>query len=431
MMRKRNISCIGYAALSAAVLLSSAIQPYPAFANQVPDLLGSPIVQAKGEGPAATGEIKLNFTADTDGVNADDPKFKTTITFESYDDADTGFNSLTESIMVGDTEFILSSIEGLKMTDSRTQERRTMETTTDTFVKGDEEEYLPAESMKQDGVSWTLTSKELVDSEIKDRVKEAVAIKRYVGVEMGVSVPDSVEYTYTDEDTGESINELIPLTNQTEGSWYWMPFEFPIAISGYGAESLDLNGTEIRADEPLANYPNEFLDMLGLDKEYYRVDSVDWDGEPYERGGEMCRNAVGTGEKYVRDIDAVYSAKVTLPHQDGAAWKCLYMEELDASHRAVYTYEAEAVYVSTAEQTPFGRIMGVISAFYRSVIEAVMEHPVLAATQLVLVAGLVAFLVSRRKKKCLYDGSRKCGYGRDCKNCPYYTALSQDGATKK
>lgn len=182
----------------------------------MPDLLVSPAVQAegaKGEGAAGTGEIKLNFTADTDGVNADDPKFKTTITFESYDDADTGFNSLTESIMVGDTEFILSSIEGLKMTDSRTPERRTMETTTDTFVKGDEEEYLPAESIKQDGVSWTLTSKELVDSEIDNRVKEAVATKRYVGVEMGVPVPDSVEYTYTDEDTGESINELIPLTD--------------------------------------------------------------------------------------------------------------------------------------------------------------------------------------------------------------------------
>ena len=436
MMRKRNISRTGYVALGAAVLLSSMIRPCPVFADQAPDLLGTLAVQ-EGEGVAAetagtdcTDSTGLGFTADLDGVSGDDRKFKTTITFESYDDADTGFNDLTESILVGDTEFVLSSIDGLRMTDSRTPERQTMELTTETFLKGTENEYLPDKSIKKDGVSWSLTKKQLVDSEIEDRVKEAVTTKRYVGVETGVPVPDSVEYTYTDEDTGESINDMLPLTDQSEGAWYWMPFEFPITISGYGAESLDLNGKEIRADEPLANHADELLDMLGLDGEYYRVDSIDWDGEPYERNGETYRNAVGTGEKYVRDIDAVYSAEVTLPHQDGAAWECLYTEELDASHRAVYTYEAEAVYVSTAEQTPFGKIMGVISAFYPSVIEAVMEHPVLAATQLVLLAALVTFLVSQRKKKCLYDDSRKCAYGRDCTNCPYYTVLSQDGTEK-
>ena len=470
-MRKRIRFRTGCAALSAAMLILSAACPLPAFADQAPDLLSGQVIQEKEgaegtaamkstnaggteaaeqiempvEGPAQdtgsegaegaevtpevtqdTEETELHFTVEKDGAKEDDRKFKAKITFESYDDADTGFNELTESVMIGDTKFVLNSIDGLKMTDARTPERRTMDFTTETFIKGDENGYLPAESMKKGGILWKLTEKELIDSEIEDRVKEAVATKRYVGVETGVPVPDSVEYTYTDEDTGESINEMLPLTDQTEGAWYWIPFEFPITISGYGAESLDLNGTEIRADEPLSDHANEFLDMLGLSGEYYRVNSVDWDGEPYEHGGETYRNAIGTGEKYVRDIDAVYSAEVTLPHQDGAAWKCLYTEELDDSHKTVYTYEAEAVYISTAEQTPFGRIMGVISAFYHSVIEAVMEHPVLAAIQLVLLAAFITFLVSKRKKKCLYDSSRACVYKRDCTNCPYYTAISKE-----
>ncbi len=418
-LKKRRAGC---ALLSAAILLASMAVPYPAFAAQAQDLLPeNGLLESAG-----TDEVKLDFAADMDGVDEKDRKFKTTITFESYDDSDTGFNDLTESIMVGDTKFILSSIDNLKMTDSHTPERRTMELTTDTFLKGTENDFLPEESMKKGGASWTLTEKELVDKEIEDRTKEAVATKRYVGVEKGVPIPDTIEYTYTDEDTGESIQEMLPLTDQSGGAWYWMPFEFPITISGYGADVLDLNGTEVPADANLADYSDDFLDLLGLSQKYYRIDSINWDGEPYERSGEMYRKAVGTGEKYVTDIDAVYSATVTLPHQDGAAWECLYTEELDDSRRAVYTYTAEAVYVSSAEQTPFGRIMGVISAFYHSVIEAIKEHPVLAAVQMVVLAALVTFLVSRRKKKCLYDDSRKCAYKQDCANCPYYTTLSKD-----
>ena len=224
-LKKRRAGC---ALLSAAILLASMAVPYPAFAAQAQDLLPeNGLLESAG-----TDEVKLDFAADMDGVDETDRKFKTTITFESYDDSDTGFNDLTESIMVGDTKFILSSIDNLKMTDSHTPERRTMELTTDTFLKGTENDFLPEESMKKGGASWTLTEKELVDKEIEDRTKEAVATKRYVGVEKGVPIPDTIEYTYTDEDTGESIQEMLPLTDQSEGAWYWMPFEFPITISG-------------------------------------------------------------------------------------------------------------------------------------------------------------------------------------------------------
>lgn len=408
------------AVLSAAIFLTSTTQPYFVFATQEPDMQ---------EGTAAD-EVKLKFTADMDGVSGEERKFKTTITFESYDDSDTGFNSLTESILVGDTEFNLSSIDGLKMVDSRTPKRRTMEVMTETFIKGTENDFLPDALIKKDGISWKLTNKELVDKEIRDRTKDAVATKRYIGVEKDFPIPDTIEYTYTDANTGKSIHEMLPLTDQSESSWYWMPFEFPITISGYGADVLDLNGTEIPADAQLADYSSEFLKMLGLNQEYYRIDSIVWDKEPYEQNGELCRNAMGRGEKYVTDIDAVYSGTVTLPHQDGAAWKCQYTEELDDSHRAVYTYTAEAVYVSSIEQPTFDRILGVISAFYHSIIEAIKEHPVLAAVQMMAIAGLITFIVSRRKKKCLYNDFRQCTYKQDCVNCPYYTTLSKEKKDK-
>ena len=414
MIQKPKKHRVGRAILSVAILFTFIIMPFPAFANQAPAPPGGDSLPESKR----VDEIKMDFSADMDGVDENDRKFKTTITFESYDDSETGFNDLTEFIMVGDTKFILSNIDNLKMTDSHTPERRTIKITTDTFLKGTENDFLPEESMKKDGLSWTLTEKELVDKEIEDQTKDAVAAKRYVGVEKGVPIPDTIEYTYTDEDTGESIQEMLPLSDQSESAWYWMPFEFPITISGYGADVLDLNGKEVPADANLADYSDDFLDMLGLSQEYYRI----------ERSGEIYRKAVGTGEKYVTDIDAVYSATITLPHQDGAAWECLYTEELDDSHRAVYTYTAEAVYVSSTEQTPFGRIMGVISAFYHSVIEAIKEHPVLAAVQMAVLAALITFLVSRRKEKCLCDDSRKCAYKQDCANCPYYTTLSKDSS---
>ncbi len=414
MIRKQKKYGLMPMVISAAILLAPMTRP--AFAEQVPDMQES----------ATADEAKLNFTADMDGISGNERKFKTTVTFESYNDSDTGFNSLTESIMVGDTEFILSSINGLKMVDSRTPKRRSMEFTTEPFIKGAENDFLPEEFMKKDGTSWRLTDKALVDSEIEDKTKKAVATKRYVGVEKGVPIPDTIEYTYTDKNTGESINEMLPLTDQSEGTWYWTPFEFPITISGYGADVLDLNGMEIPANAQLIDYSGEFLDMLGLSQEYYQILSIEWDGEPYQRSGELCRNAMGTGKKYVTDIDAVYSGTVTLPHQDGAAWKCQYVEELDASHKAVYTYTAEAVYVSSAEQTPLGRILGVISAFYNSVIEAIKEHPILAAMEMIAIAGLITFIVSRKKKKCLYNNSRQCTYKQDCGNCPYYTTLSKE-----
>ena len=406
------------AVIAAITLCASSTQVKPVYASD------------EGSVVKVTVKKELAFHADTETVSDKDKKFRTAITFESYDDADTGFNDRTESIMIGDTKFVLNSIENLKMTDAYTPERRTMETMTDTFIKGEEDGFLPDTTVTKDGVTWTLTEKTLVDSEIGDRTKEAVATKRYVGVEKGVPVPDSIEYTCEDESTGLTVNTMLPLTDQSETTWRWEPFEFPISISGYGADVLDLNGTEVPSGAPLIDYADEFLNLLGLSKDYYRIDAIEWDGEPYEQNGEIYRDAVGTGEKYVTDIEAVYSATIDLPHLDGAAWKCLYTEELDPSSSTVYTYTADAVYISTAEQTPFERILGVISAFYHRIIEAIQDHPVLAALQIVVIAALIVFLVSRRKKKCLYDDSRKCIYGRDCANCPYYTTLSKETASK-
>lgn len=366
---------------------------------------------------------KMLFEVNTDGVSETDRKFKTKIRFESYDEADSGHNDTTETVTIGNTTFKLDSISDLKMVDSRTPKRRTMNVTSETFVKGQEEEYLPQETMEQDGVTWTLTSKELVDSEIPDVTKDAVATRAYKDVENGVPIPKTIDYTYEDADTHAKINTTLPLTDASDAKWHWIDFEFPITIQDYDAEVLDLNGTEIPSDAPLIDYADEFLDMLGLDSEYYRINSIEWDGDPYESNGTLMRKAQGTGSKYVRDVNAVYSGTVTLPHQDGAAWESVYTEELTAKHAAVYTYEANATYVSTANQTLWQKIAGFISAVYEAVIRAIQEHPILAAIQFVLLAGIITFIVAKRRKQCMYDKHQECLYKRDCEHCPYYQSI--------
>lgn len=360
---------------------------------------------------------------DTDGVSEKDRKFKTTIRFESYNNADDGFNKETKQVTIGDTVFQLDSISDLKMVDSRTPERRTMEVTSDTFIKGQEESYLPQETMEQDGVTWKLSSKELVDSEIPDIVKDAVATRAYKDVENGVPIPKTIDYTYEDADTKAKIETTLPLTDSSDTKWHWVDFEFPITISNYDAEVLDLNGTEIPSDAPLIDYADQFLAMLGLDPDYYRINAIDWAGDPYEKNGIPMRNADGIGSKYVRDVNAVYSGTVTLPHQEGAAWKSVYTEELTKKNSAVYTYEANATYISTAEQTFWQKLAGLITAAYEAIIRAITEHPILAAIQFVLLAAIITWIIAKRRKQCRFNRKQECLYKRDCEHCPYYQSL--------
>lgn len=129
--------------------------------------------------------------------------------------------------------------------------------------------------------------------------------------------------------------------------------------------------------------------MLGLDPDYYRINAIDWAGEPYEKNGIPMRNADGIGSKYVRDVNAVYSGTVTLPHQEGAAWKSVYTEELTKKNSAVYTYEANAL-TSPQRSRPSGKnLAGLITAAYEAVIRAITEHPILAAIQFVLLAAII------------------------------------------
>ena len=370
---------------------------------------------------------KLACDVDTTGVSEKDRKFKTSIRFESYDDADDGFNDETKTVQIGDTVFKLDSVSNLKMVDSRTPQRRTMNVTSDTFVKGHEDEYTPQEKIEQDGITWTLTSKELVDSEIPDVTKDAVATRAYKDVENGVPIPKTIDYTYEDADTKAKIDTTLPLTDASDTKWHWVDFAFPITISDYDAEVLDLNGTEIPSDAPLIDYADEFLDMLGLDPDYYKITSIEWDGDPYESNGTLMRKASGTGSKYVRDVNAVYSGTVTLPHQEGAAWESVYTEELGKKNSAVYTYEADATYISTAEQTFWQKLAGLITAAYEAIIRAIQEHPILAAIQFVLLAGIITFILAKRRKMCLYDKHQECLYKRDCIHCPYYQSIMAEG----
>lgn len=406
---KRIVKSIMCAVLSAGLLFPTCLET--AYAVTVNNI-------------SVTEKDTLAFEVNTDGVEESDRKFKSTITFESYNDSENGFNGLTETVMIGETAFILNDLENLKMIDSRTPKRRTMNVTTEPFIKGEENFNLPADTMKEEDATWTLTEKKLVDSEIEDIVKDAVTSKRYVGVEVGVPIPDAIDYVYTDENTGLSVETELPLTDKTESEWYWTEFHFPITISGYDADVLDLNGLEIRSDEPLINYKAEFLDMLGLDQELYTIDTIEWAGEPYEDDDLLCRDAYASGTKYVTDVDAVYAAEVHLP-LEGAAWECTYIEELEKGKSAIYKYTADAVYVSSAEDTPLGKLLGLISAVYEAIIEAIKEHPIIAATQLILIAALITLFLAKRKKKCIYEKDRICEYARDCSKCPFYASLNE------
>ena len=139
-MKIRKLKRIGCTMLSMSLLLS--MTTYPAYAD-------------KGSEAAPTEAESLSFSADTEGVFDTDRKFKTTIKFESYSDEDTGYNPLTETIKIGDREYVLNSIENLTMVDARTPARRTLEKQSEIFVKGAENDHLPEDKIQEEGTPFS------------------------------------------------------------------------------------------------------------------------------------------------------------------------------------------------------------------------------------------------------------------------------------
>lgn len=198
------------------------------------------------------------------------------------------------------------------------------------FVNGGEESRPPGE-LEQAGKQYRLISTRIRGAERKGGQTYAAANIPYT-LEGHEEPPETAVVTLTDETAGTEYEREVPRLEVRETGSRWSDdFSFPITVSSYDAEQFYLGDKLIPAGGELSEYGGELLDYLGLPADCYRVDRIDWDGEPYEQDGLLCRSAVARGQKLVREVEAKYGGQVRTPDIRGKQYIGIYEELVPAT----------------------------------------------------------------------------------------------------
>lgn len=387
---------------------------------------------AETESAAETKPAESAASIKGDGVEPGDSSFSERVLYTTYDrDADPR-QYLEESVTINGTKYELE--ETRDPVYIRQQEITPKQYFYESEVfTGNEDEYQPEETVTIDGVTYSLVSKELIEQAAEERTEFKETVVEYKDVEAGVVLPQEKEITFTDVDTKQEVKAVLQCENEKVVAERWSEdFKFPITISNYDADMFILNNKEIPKDADLIDYADDFLEFLRLDPGAYRISSIEWNGGSYEEGGMIKRNATATGSKYVRDVNVTYGGTVTLPSIAGRSWKCTYEEMIPEGQRVLYTMAVDTTYGSSQQVAEvevgsglLDTIIGYITAAYEAVVEAFREHPVISSIPLLAVAGLIAFLITRKvRNRCIYDKNIKCPYKKHnkstCKSCVHY-----------
>lgn len=279
---------------------------------------------------------------------------------------------------------------------------------------GSEEDLTePEQTIEHNGKMYELQNYELKTEEVQNSTQYVERTVLYEGIDIDSDIPGFAEITETDA-LGNEVTEWLPLIDYTIEKENWdSSFEFPIKITNYDADSFLLNGTEIRKDEDLINYADEFLDYLNLPSEYYRIDSIEWNGGEYTENGIICRNATAKGDKMVMDVEALYGGEMSFGAGTMYYYECTYLNP-DEPASTVYTVKSTGTYTEIVEETetetqesetqeePIAQDTP-NQGFFRQIIDWVVNNPIMAlGIGTVVVIGivvLVLFILSRRKKE--------------------------------
>ena len=138
----------------------------------------------------------------------------------------------------------------------------------------------------------------------------------YEGVEGGTPLPDTLDIQV--EEDGQTVTAVCSLQERTVLRERWDDsFSFPITFHTYDAEYYRLGDRLVpyNAERPeLKGCEGQLLGLIGVTPEEYQFTTLEWSGEPYlAEGGELCRDAVGSGRKLVRDYRVRYAGTAEIP----------------------------------------------------------------------------------------------------------------------
>ena len=278
---------------------------------------------------------------------------------------------------------------------------------TSQFFAGEEKDHMPPETTTMEDTNVVLRRKVKKESAAKERTKHVFQDVSFTALEEGSNVPQKQDIEFTDVDSEQKVIASMNLVSATETDCYWSDeFSFPIKVTGYDADTFVLGETEIGREEDLNNFKSAFLDYLSLDPEWYEITEIVWDGEPYEEDGEICRNAIASGNKKVRDFTATYEGDVTLPEIEGFVWECEYEEIIPEDKEFIYTMSTDVTLSRTIpekESNWLKDLWNLIKEFFKMLFEIIVglikEHPAESITILTVFALGIAFLLFKAGRK--------------------------------
>lgn len=249
------------------------------------------------------------------------------------------------------TSYRLSEIRTEVVKEERAGGSGTLELASSPFLEEMAKEQKPAETYEQDGVTYQLSSSWLEETVIPAHEVPVTETVRYEAVEAADRIPSTIPVVVTDEATGQVLEGTAAISGQEAGEERWEDtFSFSATFHEYGLDGYWLGEQVIslKDDTPdFAGYEAELLALIGVSGEDYAVEEAVWDGDPYEdENGVLCRDAVVSGKKLVRDCTVTYTGNAIFPEEMGVRYVSSYVTDAGAGDGAIqYTMKATGVYV--------------------------------------------------------------------------------------
>lgn len=146
----------------------------------------------------------------------------------------------------------------------------------------------------------------------------------FEAVEGAAALPEELDIQV--REGKETVTVACPMAEKEILKERWSDdFSFPITFHAYGSEYYGLGECRVPYNEErpeLDGCEGLLLEMIGVSPEEYQITGLKWAGDAYrDGGGELCRDALGTGRKLVRDYRVRYVGEAKVPvrpwQQDG------------------------------------------------------------------------------------------------------------------
>ena len=283
--------------------------------------------------------------------------------------------------------------------EKKREEKETLTYESPIFMGGGEE-FLPEETRTEGEKEYRLVSTRIRNAKKTGEMTYAQVTIPY-DLEGDDTVPETADVPLIDEQSGTEFERELSLVDVEEISREWSDtFSFSVTVSGYGADSFYLGDMEIPGNADLADYGEKLLDLAGLSREYYRVDRVEWDGEPYEDGEVICRNAAAVGSKLIRNVKAKYGGQIRTPDLEGKQYIGIYEEVLPEAESEPES-RAETKTESHTEWIPADSANSVNLSLADRIVQWLENHVTtitISAAVLILLAAGIWLLVKTGKK---------------------------------